>query len=378
MPVFLRDEGDGGSQKSLREQLRDAQADQAAETASESTEADEQPAPPEETPPPETSESEDGEQVPASEQQPGETRTEFIERIREQHGLDLSDKYADDDAAIKGLVEASRKIGERDEKAKRWDQFSPYQSEFAEFLRAKRQGGTDEGHRPGGEEPKPEDPPWKIPPWREEWNAYIVTDSETGQRSFRDDTPQHVRDEILERGRRQLRLETMLKNEPDKLFEPLLQAKEKELEERFQKMLDEREQRQLTQAQLQSRIGRAQQIRDEILDWAYVINGKGEVVQTAEGVPAMTEAGNFYRDYAIAWAQRHPAINDPDTIHEAAYNATRVKFGDLAKKAGKPPAGAKHTPPKKAGAPSKDSKPKTPTKGRTLRQILREKAGITD
>jgi hypothetical protein len=56
-----------------------------------------------------------------------ETATEgednILSYIRDQFGLDLTDKYADPEEGLRGLVEGYRKLGERNEDAQRWKQF---------------------------------------------------------------------------------------------------------------------------------------------------------------------------------------------------------------------------------------------------------------
>jgi hypothetical protein len=58
-----------------------------------------------------------------TEETAAEGEDNILSYIRDQFGLDLTDKYADPEEGLRGLVEGYRKVGERNEDAQRWKQF---------------------------------------------------------------------------------------------------------------------------------------------------------------------------------------------------------------------------------------------------------------
>lgn len=70
----------------------------------------------------------------------------FIERLKTATGIDLSGKYDNDDAALKGLSEAYKLVGQRNEDADRWKQFTEIaagkEEEIQEVLRGTKKASS--------------------------------------------------------------------------------------------------------------------------------------------------------------------------------------------------------------------------------------------
>ena len=82
---------------------------------------------------------------------------EFIEKFKTSTGIDLSEKYADDDAATKGLSEAFRMVGQRSTEAENWKRFAEaaagHEDEIKLILEGKRPATSQPESAPKGEEP---------------------------------------------------------------------------------------------------------------------------------------------------------------------------------------------------------------------------------
>jgi len=65
----------------------------------------------------------------------------FLARVKETTGQDLSEKYANDEEAMKGLIEAHKLVGQRSESARNWDQLTEHlagrEEAFRDFLEDK-------------------------------------------------------------------------------------------------------------------------------------------------------------------------------------------------------------------------------------------------
>ena len=104
----------------------------------------------------------------------------LFDRLRDDHELDLSSKYENEDELVKGLANAVRAIGRRDELAELGRQYQQYAPDFNEYLQS-RQASKPES-KPGevpAEVPVVEeaaDPWWKAPEWDDSGNKYIKKD----------------------------------------------------------------------------------------------------------------------------------------------------------------------------------------------------------
>ena len=78
------------------------------------------------------------EETPAEETSTEEASPSLFDRVKQISGLDLSGKYADEDEALRGLAEAARLVGIRNEKSELFDQLNEAikgrEQEFQEWL----------------------------------------------------------------------------------------------------------------------------------------------------------------------------------------------------------------------------------------------------
>lgn len=78
------------------------------------------------------------EETPAEETSNEEASPSLFDRVKQISGLDLSGKYADEDEALRGLAEAARLVGIRNEKSELFDQLNEAikgrEQEFQEWL----------------------------------------------------------------------------------------------------------------------------------------------------------------------------------------------------------------------------------------------------
>jgi len=150
--------------------------DQPEPTLSEDLEATMDTGAPEDQTPPETPETpKTPETTPAEPDEPNEGASgpdSFLDFVRERYGADLASKYPDDLTAVEGLVNAHRKLSERDEDAAYGREMRQYEQDFQQYLawRQQQQAQAQPPSQPGTQE-KPEfDPNWR----------YMVTRDEQG------------------------------------------------------------------------------------------------------------------------------------------------------------------------------------------------------
>lgn len=104
------------------------------------------------------------------------------ERLSREFGLDAS-KYASDDEALKGLANAARLVGARQEDAELGRQLKPYLAQFEQFLQAQQ-----------AQQAQPAAPQFSLldpPEWNEDWKQYLTADGKIAA-----DAPVTVRPKI--------------------------------------------------------------------------------------------------------------------------------------------------------------------------------------
>lgn len=152
--------------------------------------------------------------------------------VKEKYGEDLTGKYADDDAMIRGLVEAQKLVGRRNEEAEAWRQFQKAIAGRERDLQAFLDGKQAE---PAKEPPKNGEPPEYNPAWR-----YQITQDANGNWVPAQGAPK----DVVEKYRTYLawkdaQLDAIVRD-PQQFLGDLLNRKSQELEERAKQALDQR------------------------------------------------------------------------------------------------------------------------------------------
>lgn len=208
----------------------------------------------------------------------------FIDEVRDKYGVDLSGKYQSDDAAIEGLVNAQKLVGQRDEYAQLGQQLYPYLNQIQEFLSSGQQGQngqTQQPQQPQGQQPEQPDAWWNPPQFNQAWNRWL----DEGQ--VREDAPLQVRQEIEQYLSYHDDWANKLTRNPQEAFKPIEQSVERKVMERVEQMLSEREQQQRAYQQANS-------IMQSRQDAVFRKTPSGEFVTDDRGQRVMSEFGQKY------------------------------------------------------------------------------------
>lgn len=210
---------------------------------------------------PETTEPDKGEE---------EDDASILAYVKEKYGEDLTGKYADDDAMIRGLVEAQKLVGRRNDEAEAWRQFQKTIAGRERDLQAFLEGRQPE---PEKKESKNGEPPEYDPAWR-----YQITQDDQGNYVPVKGAPPDVVQKYLSYHKwRENQLDTFLRD-PQSYLGKVLDAKTREIEERLQRTSAE-------QMELQ---------RQKAEEEAFFARNQSLLFQNGKETPLQAAAKNIY------------------------------------------------------------------------------------
>jgi len=226
--------------------------------------------------------------------------TTLFDRLRDDHELDLSTKYESEDELVKGLANAVRAIGRRDELSELGRQYQQHAPEFNEYLQSKQ-------------EPIPEVVPeddvwWKAPEWDDSWNKYIKRD-EHGDQFMDESTPLLVRQKIEERQQHLARWTHSLTTDPDKALAPALDRVRRQAVTEAQDWFMSQQSEQQTRYQ-------ADQIVNQNMEWMFGVNSSGQILRDAGGNTVLTPMGRSYVENVYQLAEG--GMSDPARLDHVA------------------------------------------------------------
>jgi len=259
---------------------------------------------------------------PSESEKPSFNVQGFKDFAREQFGYDLS-KYQSDEEAAKGLIEASRKVGERDEYAKRYKELEPYLSEFNEFLqnRGQQTQPTQQQQEETAREIRAAyDPQWEGWMERDESTGAVKQD-QAGNVKWQVGTPKEVKDgfhQWYDASQRFRRDPVSFIKEQAKSLLDVDQITEQVRERVFGELQQRHAQ--------ESQVHQAQRILQENSGWMYQTNGQGQPVMDPEtGRPVFSERGAAYFNAVQRLTQS--GLNDQATIDHFAKQEVAAQFG---------------------------------------------------
>jgi len=277
----------------------------------------------------------------------------WFDTFKTEHGIDFSTKYRDEAELRKGLVNAAKLVGQRDEYAELGRMYAQHGDNFRKYLEGQQ-------HPQAGQAPPPQQPQqngwWNPPEWNDSWNKYI--DPET--QSLRDDTPLEIRRRAEERLDYIDRWRHNLATNPNKAFEPVYEDIENRI---LSKVRAEYEQR----LNWQNQQSEADQLVASGRDWIYQTH-EGQILTDAQGRKLFTHAGALMVEELQHLANL--GIKDQTEAFKIAQLRVKERMGTLAPtpSAGVP-ARAKAQPNSNAGR-SPNGKQVSGAKGKSLKDRL--------
>lgn len=257
---------------------------------------------------------------PAEEPVQGGT-TDLLSRFREKYGVDLSNKYTDDEQLMRGLVNAYQTVGKRDEDALRWRSFSQDPEAFI------RQWGYARAEELVRDHQTQQVPESDVPEYDPAWQSQIERDPETGAIvGVRPGSDPTILAKIRKAedffSKRQLELAFS----PEKVLEPLLKQREEEI---IQKVLSQ------VGGQLQ-----VQQQAQQAESFIYAPENRKWIFNAGDPQRGLSEQGKRFA-YWVNDAVQNEGIN-PHDMTRCVRHATRQMELDYyrSKNGQKPPAPA--------------------------------------
>jgi hypothetical protein len=255
-------------------------------------------------------------QAPAAEgttQQP--TAADLRAMVREKYGIDTSN-YSNDDALLEGLVNARRKLSERDELAQIGKQYAPFREHLDVALSNYFSRQDQQLAQPQVQQEQPKG--WyNPPPAPAGWEKLVEVDDETGAVKVKDGVRPDVRDQILAHVDYRREWQTKILTNPVEALQPLYQQA---VEEAQQRALEAYEAR---QAQLNEQ-SEAKRFIAENKGWMFQQNESGQFLRTENGGFAPTEAGRFFYGELQTFSQMGIPAGQAQAL---AFRNTQLAYG---------------------------------------------------
>lgn len=237
--------------------------------------------------------------------------------MREDYGLDFTQKYKTDVDLLNGLAHAAKLVGVRDADAEYGRQMRQHEAQFRDFLM--RQAAEGQQLQQQQAPPPEKDPIWDAPQWNPAWRQYLqtVTDPTTGREMVQvaPGTPLQIQQSIDEYRTWKEGFDQTWHTNPKHAVQSLV---EKIVEQKLGPQMDQR----LDQVRSQQT---AQSIIQSNDAWKWQRDEQGQVIRDPlTGQPQTSQRWNNYWRHVQHTTQLTP---DPVVAHQMAL---RLADGDLA------------------------------------------------
>lgn len=278
----------------------------------------------------------------------------WFDTFKSEHGIDFSTKYKDEAELRKGLVNAAKLVGQRDEYAELGRLYAQYGDQFRQFINSQQNSQPAQGYAPPQQQQQPEGW-WNPPEWNDAWNKYI--DPET--QSLRDDTPLEIRRRAEERLDYIDRWRHNLSTNPMKAFEPIYQDLENRIIQKVQADIQQR-------VHLNQQHVEADQLVASARDWIYQTHD-GQILTDELGRKLFTPAGAMMVEELQLLA--NAGVRDQRLAFDIAQLRVKERLGTLSPATAAVPPRAKAQPNNNAGK-SPNGKQVSGGKGKSLKDRL--------
>jgi hypothetical protein len=246
---------------------------------------------------------------------PDETNS-LMDRIRNEHGLDLSTKYATDEDALKGLVNASQMVGKKDQDAELGRYYRDHADSFQQYIEMK----DEVEQQPELEASQQEW--WNPPDWDSSWNQYVT--QQDGEGVLVENTPREIKQKIQARQNYLSHWASELTTNPQQALGPLKdQIKQEVMEEVRQQNAAANQQHQMW--------SEAQQMMQNNSEWMWEKNANGDPIYDSAGQRMTTPSGTSYSKHLVDLVNgKH---SQQHVFNELARLWTKSEIGEMSKPA---------------------------------------------
>jgi len=231
---------------------------------------------------------------------------EFLELIRAEYGVDLSNKYRDGREALRGLLSGYERLAQRDEDAVYGRQVR--QAQAAGMYQANWQQPL--GPAPAADQP-PAKPKREIPEYNPAWESQITRD-EKGQLVAAPGAEPDVVQKLAKYHNWARTEATKMLHQPEEYFGDLI-------EQRAQQVIEQRLGDFAYQQDMQRSAQEAQTWMQRNMDWLCEHDPvTGQLVLDHGGHPVATPTGRVFAQHALNIAQSFPGATNEQVVALAA------------------------------------------------------------
>ncbi len=243
-----------------------------------------------------------------------QTPATLFDRISSAYGVDYRSKYQSEDDLLKGLVNASKLVSQRNQYAELGQTIAPHWQQFQAYL----QQMQAQNQQPQQPKKTPAQEYAEKVAWNRNWDAYTQLD-ENNQVVLRPDAPIAIQEAWHARNQARAEFARNLVERPHEALQPILADVKQQWMQEVQQQWGQREQ----QVRLQTE---ADQLRDANADWLYLHDSNTKQRLTDEfGRPALSPAGHAFMNNLYAVQQT--GVQNQKAAFQYAFLMTREQMG---------------------------------------------------